>query len=293
MNKVKGKIKYSAIIYVVVTIGVSSGSAVAVNSADSADRPVNKYISKIKNDHKTDAELKGFEIYKKQYLIDEGWKDMDVEMSMELIDANGRKSFRKVIKRTYEDGKNPDKTVGIFLEPADIKGTVMLTFENSYGPDEQWLYLPSLKRTKKINAENKSGSFLGTEFSWEDISTTELSKYRYNYISENDKWWKIERTPVYEFSGYSREITWVDKGNHQTKKIEYYDKKGDLLKVLELGDWEKYKNRYWRPKLFTMINMQNNRKTVLTLKTYAVDAGLNPRLFTSFGLKRISYSASK
>lgn len=249
---------------------------------------ISEYYQKIEKLHTSDSEKKGLEIYLKQYLIDEGWKDMDTKMDMTLIDPLGRKSQRKVIKRTLEDGSNPDKTLGVFLEPLDIKGTVMLTYENSYGPDEQWLYLPSLKRTKKINAENKSGSFLGTEFSWEDISTTELSKYHYNYTGETDKHWIVEKTPNYEFSGYSKEVTMVNKTNYQTEIIEFYDKKGDLLKKLEMSKWEQYQDRYWRPRYFKMENAQNKRTTILEMSPYAVAEGLDTNTFSSLGLNRVS-----
>lgn len=254
------------------------------------DTNIKEYLAPIEAEHKSAEEKKGLEIYTQQYLIDEGWHSMEARLDMQLIDAAGHESHRTVVKRVLEDGAQPDKTLGIFLEPADVRGTVMLTFEQSYGADEQWLFLPSLKRTKKINAENKSGSFLGTEFSWEDISTSELSKYHYKYLRDDGNAWVVERTPMYKFSGYSREVTWVNKDNHQTVKIEYYDKKGDLLKTQVLGGWEQYKGRYWRPLHLEMTNHQNHKKTILVLTPYQVDIGLDKKDFSSLGLDRIRLS---
>lgn len=252
-----------------------------------------EYMVPLEESHKTDEEKKGLEIFKQQYLIDEGWQDMEARMDMVLIDASGRESRRKVVKRMLEDSTQPDKTLGIFIEPADVRGTVMLTFEHSYGADDQWLFLPSLKRTKKINAENKSGSFLGTEFSWEDISTTELTKYHYKFVRDEDNTWVVERIPVDEYSGYSREVVWVNKDNHQSVKIEYYDRKGDLLKTLVLGNIQQYKGRYWRPSLYEMTNHQNKKKTVLTMSDYNFGVGLDTSGFSSLGMERIRLPEAK
>jgi hypothetical protein len=259
-------------------------------AASGDESSFSQYLAPLEAKHTTEAERKGLEIYKKQYLMDRGWGDMQTTMDMTLIDALGNQSHRKVVKRMLQEGDAPDKTMGIFLQPADVRGTVMLTFEHSYGPDEQWLYLPSIKRTKKINAENKSGSFLGTEFSWEDISTTELTKYHYKYLRDDGNTWIVERTPTYEFSGYSREVTAVNKDNYQTVRIEYYDKKDTLLKTLTLSNWEQYKGKYWRPLHFDMVNVQNKKKTVLVLSPYKVGMGVDKRGFSSLGLSRIDIS---
>jgi outer membrane lipoprotein-sorting protein len=273
-----------------VLLAMQGNVAVAGNYTEQS---IKSYMAPILELHKTAEEKKGLDIYEHQYLIDEGWGDIETEMRMVLIDPSGRESERKVIKRILEDGNQPDKTMGLFLEPADLRGTVMLTFEQSYDADEQWLYMPSLKRTKKINAENKSGSFLGTEFSWEDISTTELSKYHYKFLRDDGNAWVIERDPVYKFSGYSKETTWVNKDNYQTTKIEYYDQKNDLLKTLELTEWEQYKGRYWRSRHYEITNFQNHRKTILYMSPYKFGAGIDKATFSSLGLDRIKLTESK
>jgi outer membrane lipoprotein-sorting protein len=266
------------------------GLQAAVWAGGYTETSIKDYIAPLEADHKKDEEKKGLEIYKQQYLIDEGWQSLEARMDMLLVDATGHESHRSVVKRMIEDGNQPDKTLGIFLEPADVRGTIMLTFEQSYGSDEQWLYLPSLKRTKKINAENKSGSFLGTEFSWEDISTSELTKFHYRLVRDDGSAWVVERTPVYKFSGYARELTWVNKANYQTVKIEYYDKKGDLLKTQTMDKWEQYKSRYWRPLKLEMVNHVNHKKTVIELSPYRVSVDLDKRMFSSLGLDQIRLS---
>ncbi|HFD87011.1 MAG TPA: outer membrane lipoprotein-sorting protein, partial [Gammaproteobacteria bacterium] len=150
--------------------------------AEENDSEFDAYLAPLIKRHTQPDQRKGLDIYTRQYRIDEGWGTMRSNMDMRLYDASGRESRRTVHKYVIEEKGAPDKTIGEFVDPPDIRGTVMLTWEQSYGADDQWLYVPSLKRTKKINAENKSGSFLGTEFAWEDISTTELSKYDYRYL---------------------------------------------------------------------------------------------------------------
>jgi len=251
---------------------------------------IKEYLAPLLAEHHSEEEKRGLEIYEKQYLVDEGWKTLESRLDMVLIDAAGRESHRTVVKRVIEDANQPDKTLGVFLEPADVRGTVMLTFEQSYGSDEQWLFLPSLKRTKKINAENKSGSFVGTEFSWEDISTTELTKFHYRYLRDDRDDWVVERSPIYKFSGYEREVTWVNKSNYQTVKIEYYDKKGEVLKTQTMGGWEQYEGRYWRPLRLEMVNHVNHKKTVITLTPYRVGIDVDRKMFSSLGLDQIRLS---
>ncbi len=249
------------------------------------EETIKSYAAPLLQEHQSEAEKKGLEIYTKQYLIDEGWKSMSTTMEMELIDATGRKSTRTVKKDSLEEIGEPDKTLGIFVSPTDIKGTVMLTFEHPTGSDSQWLYMPSIKRTKKINAKNKSGSFVGSEFSWEDISTTELTKFRYKYVGEDAKYWIVERVPTYEFSGYSKETTYVNKQNYQTEKIEFFDKKGDMLKTLTLTEWREYAGRYWRALHFDMKNVQNNKQTVLRLSNYELGS-VDRQNFNSLNLNK-------
>jgi hypothetical protein len=269
---------------------VSAAAAVPAFAGTYTEESIKDYLAPLAAEHKTEEERRGLEIYKKQYLLDEGWKTLESRLEMILMDAAGRESRRTVVKRVIEDGSQPDKTLGVFLEPADVRGTIMLTFEQSYGSDEQWLFLPSLTRTKKINAENKSGSFVGTEFSWEDISTTELTKFHYRYLRDDGDTWVVERTPVYKFSGYVREVTWVNKDNYQTVKIDYYDKKGDVLKTQVMESWQQYEGRYWRPLRLEMTNHVNHKKTVINLTPYRVGIDVDHKMFSSLGLDQIRLS---
>ena len=134
------------------------------------------------------------------------------------------------------------KNISIFETPPDVKGTVSLTYSHGLQPDDQWLYLPALKRVKRINSKNKSGPFMGSEFAFEDIGSQEVEKYSYRYTGDEKAngvdCYVIERIPQYEYSGYTRQITWINKAEFRAEKIYFYDRKNSLLKTLVFTDYK-------------------------------------------------------
>jgi len=114
-------------------------------------------------------EERGLEIAIAMQAQDEGFIDSESAMTMTLINRSGKKSIRRIRSRTLEVQGDGDKSLSIFDEPADVKGTASLTHSHATDADEQWLYLPALKRVKRISSKNKSGPFMGSEFAFEDI----------------------------------------------------------------------------------------------------------------------------
>ncbi|MEA2079232.1 MAG: outer membrane lipoprotein-sorting protein, partial [Pseudomonadota bacterium] len=110
---------------------------------------------------------------------DTGFADSRAAMEMILRNKQGDESKRQLRVRTLEIDGDGDKSMSIFDKPADIKGTAFLTFSHQVVPDDQWLYLPALRRVKRIASKNKSGPFMGSEFAYEDISSNEVEKYTY------------------------------------------------------------------------------------------------------------------
>jgi len=134
------------------------------------------------------------------------------------------------------EGENGDKSLIIFLTPADVKGTKMLTHEHINKDDNQWMYLPALRRVKRIASRNKSGSFMGSEFSYEDTANASWEKYTYkNDLEEVEfngiKCYKGTRIPKDKNSGYSKQITYIDATTFLVSKIDYFDRKKELLKT--------------------------------------------------------------
>ncbi|MCW8854398.1 MAG: outer membrane lipoprotein-sorting protein, partial [Gammaproteobacteria bacterium] len=121
-------------------------------------------------------EQRGLEIAKQADLRDTGYNDSTARLIMELKNKQGDTSIRHVRVKNLEVADDGDKGMSIFDQPADVKGTAFLTYSHSLKADEQWLYLPSLKRIKRISSKNKSGPFMGSEFAYEDISSQEVDK---------------------------------------------------------------------------------------------------------------------
>lgn len=226
------------------------------------------------------SEDKGLAIAKSQDAANEGFKDNVSDMAMILKNAQGdeTKRFLRAYTLEVKDEGEGDKSKMIFDQPADVKGTAILTYSHGIKGDDQWLFLPATKRVKRLNSQNKSGPFLGSEFAYEDLSSPVVEKYSYNYIKKEKcgamDCHVVERKPLYPNSGYTRQLTWVDTAELRTMKIEYYDRKNTLLKTLVNEDFKKYAGKYWRAGKSTMSNVQTGKSTILLTTGLKFGTGL-------------------
>ncbi len=238
-----------------------------------------------------DAQQRGLEIALAADAYDQGFTDFTANMIMTLKNKTGQTSQRLIRIRTLEVEGDGDKNFSIFDEPADVKGTAMLTYTHGLKPDDQWLYLPALKRVKRINSRNKSRPFMGSTFAFEDLGSQEVEKYSYNYLRDEPcgDWTchVVERLPAYEHSGYTRQVVWLDSEAYRIVRTEYYDRKKALLKTLTTGDFEQYLGHYWRAGSMNMENHQTGKSTLLEWTDYQFKTGLSDRDFRSQSLKRI------
>jgi outer membrane lipoprotein-sorting protein len=174
-------------------------------------------------------EERGLEIALEADKRDAGFGDLSSNMVMTLKNANGDTSIRKMRSKALEVVGDGDKSLTIFDKPADVKGTAFLSFTHILEADDQWLYLPALKRVKRISSKNKSGPFMGSEFAFEDLSSVEVAKYAYRYLKDEvldgEDCFVIETTPKYQYSGYTRSVVWMSKEKYQPLKVEFYDPK--------------------------------------------------------------------
>lgn len=222
---------------------------------------------------------------------DNGFGNLTADMLMTLKNRHGQTSERKIRIKTLEVENDGDKSLSIFDTPRDVKGTAFLTFTHKTGDDDQWLYLPALKRVKRISSRNKSGSFMGSEFAYEDISSQEIEKYTYKWIRdekyEGNDCFVFERYPVdKKNSGYTRQTVWMDKAEYRVLKVEYFDRKQSHLKTLTMKNYKKYLDKYWRANEMNMINHQNGKSTKLVWSGYKFQVGLKDRDFNKNSLKR-------
>lgn len=221
---------------------------------------------------------------------DTGFGDYVVGLSMHLRNRHGEESSRQLRFRTLEVVSDGDKSLVIFDQPGDVRGTALLSFTHKVGPDDQWLFLPALKRVKRIASDNKSGPFMGSEFAYEDITSQEVEKYTYKYLKDEaldgQDCHVLERYPVDRKSGYTRQVVWIDKREFRTHRIDYFDRKNVLLKTLVYRGYKQYLNQYWRPDEMHMVNHQNGKETTLIFGDYSFRRGLTEGDFDRASLER-------
>jgi outer membrane lipoprotein-sorting protein len=241
--------------------------------------------------HAETAEEKGLAIAQEVDKRDLGFGDSSHNALFVLKNAQGEESTRDFSIKTLEVEGDGDKELGVFHKPADVKGTAVLTFSHSLEPDDQWLYLPELKRVKRISSANKSGSFVGSEFAFEDITSREVDKFKHRYLRDEvldgNDCFVLEDIPAYENSGYTKQIIWIDKKIYQPRKIEYYDRKDSLLKTMLFSDYQEHLGRYWRANKLDMVNHQTRKSTIMTRTNYKFRTGLRDNDFSESALKNV------
>jgi hypothetical protein len=229
------------------------------------------------------------ELAKKSDAMTDGFQSSSSNMTMTLINSAKQKTIRQMSSKTLE-GVNGDKSLMVFLTPADVKGTKMLTYEHINKDDDQWMYLPALKRIKRIASRNKSGSFMGSEFSYEDTANNSWEKYTYGGVLEEvvfngTKHYKSTRIPKDKNSGYSKQITYIDATTFLVSKIDYYDRKKELLKTSIFSEWLNINGIYLMGKI-VMTNHQNRKQTILQWSDQKIQIQLSKKDFSKRKLKR-------
>ena len=240
-------------------------------------------------------EEKGLRIAREADTEDSGYGSTRANALMILRDRQNRTSERQFEAATLEGVSGEGtKSLIVFRHPKDVEGTALLTHTHLHGDDDQWLYLPALKRVKRISAPDQTGSFMSSEFSYEDMITPEVEKFAYRWLRdepcpghESLMCYVYDRFPKSKNSGYSRETVWMDKEEYRIFKVEYYDRKSSLLKTLTVSDYKEYKAKYWRAIDILMENHQNGKSTTMTWTNYDFDANLGENDFSRHALETL------
>lgn len=235
------------------------------------------------------AEEKGLRIAKESDARDDGFQDYTQTLTMTLRTKAGQEAVRELRFKVLEVPGDGDKSLTIFDQPKDVEGTALLTFAHKVGDDDIWLFLPALKRVKRIAGSNKSGPFMGSEFAFEDISSTEIEKYKYKFLRDDKfdgrDFHVVEAIPLDKNSGYSRTEVWFDTAELRAEKVDYFNKRGDALKTQVASGWKKYLDRYWYPDRIEMVNHQSGRSTTLLNRNYKFRNGYTARDFDQASLE--------
>ena len=216
--------------------------------------------------------------------------DATMDQEMILIDRIGKQRIRK-IKTFVKDFGNDSFRIMFFVEPADMRGTAFLTYDHDGDlDDDQWLYLPALKRTKRIASREKSQSFMGSDFSFADLTKPEIEKYEYRLLKEKEvngyKTWLIEAKPnsikVVSEYGYTKSLLFVRQENFVVVRAVHWVEGGDFLKYMDVKRLELIDD-IWVP---TEIHMTKRRgkitehKSIMRLYNVRFNQILNKNLFT-------------
>jgi hypothetical protein len=218
-------------------------------------------------------------------------------MSLTIINERGQKRVRKIAMatKTFDNGKT-EKRLYRFLAPADVKGTGILAFDYETKDDDMWIFLPALRKTRRIVSSEKSKNFMGSEFSYADMNTPVLDDYNLKTIKQEKvggaECYVVEVLPrndkIADEEGYSKKIVWAAKNDFTIRKSVYYDLDGNLLKELTAKDiklLDPAKKRS-RPMYMEMVNKQNNRKSIFVTTKIENSPNVKDEYFTAQYLER-------
>ncbi|MCZ6644543.1 MAG: outer membrane lipoprotein-sorting protein [Gammaproteobacteria bacterium] len=238
------------------------------------------------------AEAFGLAVFEEADRRASGYVDLQVNLEMILRNSRGRESRRLLRIKQLEKPDDGDKLLVVFDTPKSLKGSALLSFSHKVEPDDQWLFLPAVKRVKRIASRNKSGPFLSSEFAFEDLTLQEVEKFTYRYLRremlDDVECFVVQRKAVDVYSGYSKQIVWLDTEAFRIQQIEYFNRRGDLMKTLKVQGYTQHKGRYWKADRMLMVNHWTGKSTELLWRDYRFATGLSDeRDFSPNSLRRV------
>ena len=228
------------------------------------------------------AQLTGTQIVEKAYNRATG-DDQTSILTMTLTNKQGKQRVRK-IKQFTKDLGDVEKSIMYFLSPADVKNTSFMNWSyDSDKSDDQWIYLPALKKTKRISSDSKSDYFMGSDFTYDDLGDRKLDADTHKLVKEETidgkKCYVVESKSKDEDNMYSKTISWIDKSTFIGVKKEFYDEDEDLLKILTIKKQEKISG-FWVITNSEMKNVQKNHTTSMVLSSVKINTNVPESKFT-------------
>jgi len=215
-----------------------------------------------------------------------GGTDGRASARMKIVDANGRKQTRQftLLRKDVEEG-GEQKFLVVFSRPTDIKGTVFMVHKKPNGEDDRWLYLPALDLVKRISAGDKRTSFVGAHYFYEDVSGRSTDDDEHKIIDETDETYILEHTPKKpESVEFARYKTWIYKSNFLPKKIEYYNSRDEVTRLVETLSFEDVQGISTVTKA-KVTNKTDGSYTLMEFRRMIYDIGLPDDLFTERALR--------
>ncbi len=231
----------------------------------------------------------------KLFEVQDRTEDLTAEQTMTLIEAGGSERTRQLIYVTKTNAEGRRSTLIRFLAPADIKGTGFLSIEREGRDDDRWLYLPAVRKTRRIAGADKTNDFIGTEFTYEDLDRENLNVHAYRLAGTDAvdglEAWIVEAVPIdprrVEESGYGKRELWVSREHHLLIRAKFYDKSGAYVKLLTTGDIRQVPgSKKWRAYRLSMEDVLKGDRTEVAVTKYEIDQGVPEDFFTERYLRR-------
>ena len=233
------------------------------------------------------AEQKGQAIAMELGARNAGYHDLGGDVEMVLRDAGGGEAKRHFSIKVLEkpDAAGGDYSLIVFDTPADVKGTAVLSHAKPGSEDDQWLYLPSAHRVKRISSANRTGSFVGSEFSFEDLTGNDGRKYDWKLLGTQPcaagQCFTVEAALKDPASAYSKRVLTIDTAEIRVQTIDFYDRKGARVKTLTYDNFKKLKNKFWRAQTWTMKNHVSGKSTVVNFTSMRLENGYTANDFAT------------
>lgn len=228
----------------------------------------------------------GIEVAKAIAAKGAGFKDQTMRIHMRLENSGGQVATRDLKVRLLEHEGRPPSSLILFESPRDVEGTALLSKQG-----DQWLYLPATKRVRRVSSSHRSGPFVGSEFSYEDLLGNDPAQYDWKTIGKESCGEQtcllVETRPRFEDSGYSRRVLHVRANDHRLEGIEFFDRGGAALKTLTYRDYVLHDGRFLRAQTWDMKNHQTGKRTILSLTDFTFGSGLADSDFVSSKLSRV------
>ncbi len=235
--------------------------------------------------------LSGKQVMEKQKELQKADTEYGEEMML-LVDVKSGSKKKRLVKRYAKDkGNGLNRYLLVFMDPADIKGTALLTHENET-QDDQWLYMPATKKMQRIAQGSKKSYFMGTDFTYEDMTPEEIDNFKYkilrkeavDHVKPPKECYVIESVPATKkqkrASGYTKRLLWVDSENFLTLKAEFYGRRDKLIKTQKSYEIQHIKDTIFRPKKTIMDNHKKKHKTLTMVKKRALNKKIDNSTFT-------------
>jgi hypothetical protein len=212
---------------------------------------------------------------------------MEMISTLKIISPSGQERVRTISTATKKFG-DVSKMMMKFLEPADVRGTTLLVYDYESKDDDLWIFMPALRKTRRIVSSEKGKNFMGSEFTNADMSKPNLDEFNYKLLGEEiiegKDCWKIEATCKTEAQGnqygFSKRISYIEKGNYLAHKIDYYDLNNELIRVETIKDYKKQSNGRYFAFYMEMQNVRNGRRSVMTIDKFQLGSELSEAQFS-------------